>query len=117
MREIVHLQAGQCGNQIGAKVSSQTLLKSYCYLAAILILLFPFAVLGGYLRRARHRPNWYLPWRLRPSVGKDQRLLQRGYRRQVRAQGRASGLGARYHGLGQVRTLRTNLQTRQLCFW
>lgn len=22
MREIVHLQAGQCGNQIGAKVSS-----------------------------------------------------------------------------------------------
>jgi len=23
MREIVHLQAGQCGNQIGGKVSSQ----------------------------------------------------------------------------------------------
>ena len=25
MREIVHLQAGQCGNQIGAKVSSITI--------------------------------------------------------------------------------------------
>lgn len=24
MREIVHLQAGQCGNQIGAKVSTYT---------------------------------------------------------------------------------------------
>lgn len=24
MREIVHIQAGQCGNQIGAKVCQQT---------------------------------------------------------------------------------------------
>lgn len=34
MREIVHLQAGQCGNQIGAKVSSRnechTLLLRFC---------------------------------------------------------------------------------------
>lgn len=32
MREIVHLQAGQCGNQIGAKVSKTlfTLLRHKC---------------------------------------------------------------------------------------
>lgn len=31
MREIVHMQAGQCGNQIGAKVSTETrLLKTFC---------------------------------------------------------------------------------------
>ena len=36
-------------------------------------------VLGGYLRRAWHRPNRYLPWRLWPPVGENQRLLQRGH--------------------------------------
>lgn len=31
MREIVHLQAGQCGNQIGAKVSNTSItFYSYC---------------------------------------------------------------------------------------
>jgi len=30
MREIVHLQAGQCGNQIGGKVSSPSLLIMKC---------------------------------------------------------------------------------------
>lgn len=29
MREIVHLQAGQCGNQIGAKVSSSYFILFY----------------------------------------------------------------------------------------
>lgn len=29
MREIVHIQAGQCGNQIGAKVSTQGNLKTF----------------------------------------------------------------------------------------
>lgn len=28
MREIVHIQTGQCGNQIGAKVSTRLLIKS-----------------------------------------------------------------------------------------
>lgn len=82
MREIVHLQAGQCGNQIGAKVwatleteiwhfRSRTLIPNPC---------FNISVLGGYLRRARHRSNWHISRRLRPSIGKDQRLLQWGYR-------------------------------------
>ena len=32
MREIVHIQAGQCGNQIGAKVSSSDIYLFYeCY--------------------------------------------------------------------------------------
>ena len=48
----------------------------------IYLICFPstFVVLGGDLRRARNRPNWHLPWRLRPPVGEDQRLLQRGHR-------------------------------------
>ena len=33
MREIVHLQAGQCGNQIGAKVSNTFVFKKkYIYI-------------------------------------------------------------------------------------
>lgn len=31
MREIVHLQAGQCGNQIGSKASTDKLLQRKCY--------------------------------------------------------------------------------------
>lgn len=30
MREIVHIQAGQCGNQIGAKVSFSKLIFFFC---------------------------------------------------------------------------------------
>ena len=46
MREIVHIQAGQCGNQIGAKVFSN--LKD---LIKILNVFFsPAPVLGGHLR-------------------------------------------------------------------
>jgi len=48
MREIVHLQAGQCGNQIGAKVSLLlfSVFLLFCFLfrffdfAAFLLLLF-----------------------------------------------------------------------------
>ena len=56
MREIVHLQAGQCGNQIGAKVSTSLsffLTLQVCVLSSRLpaIFFFPLlhAVLGGYL--------------------------------------------------------------------
>jgi hypothetical protein len=42
MREIVHLQAGQCGNQIGAKVNI-ILVKIFGYLCIVL-----FLVLGSY---------------------------------------------------------------------
>ena len=41
---------------------------------------FNISVLGGYLRRARHRSNWHISRRLRPSIRKDQRVLQWGYR-------------------------------------
>jgi len=32
MREIVHMQAGQCGNQIGAKVSQKLKKNTYLYI-------------------------------------------------------------------------------------
>jgi len=37
-------------------------------------------VLGGDLRRAWYRPNWYLSRRLRSSAWKNQRILQRSHR-------------------------------------
>lgn len=40
MREIVHLQAGQCGNQIGAKVSNFFLFYKYYILYLFHIILF-----------------------------------------------------------------------------
>ena len=105
MREIVHLQAGQCGNQIGAKVSRRrAALQPYsckCVAGCLATLFFATvhrlppslppisAVLGSYLRRARHRPDRYLSWRLRPSAGEDKCLLQRGYRWKVRSEGRS----------------------------
>ena len=160
MREIVHLQAGQCGNQIGAKVSPErpptqlcwglsglwplilkimsvkSLVKvisprlphlfitwnvqpwhSYCWtLHSFLIIIhrLMFLVLGDHLWWARHRPHWLLCWDLWAPAGEDQRLLQWGHRREVRAQGRPGRSGARHHGLRQVRTLRSDLQARQL---
>jgi len=38
MREIVHLQAGQCGNQIGAKVIENLPVLTFCKLHFSLIL-------------------------------------------------------------------------------
>ena len=35
MREIVHIQAGQCGNQIGAKVRFQNHLRIYKFVSNI----------------------------------------------------------------------------------
>lgn len=40
MREIVHIQAGQCGNQIGAKVSALT--------SIFLLYLFDLSVLNDH---------------------------------------------------------------------
>jgi len=40
MREIVHLQAGQCGNQIGAKVCSQFLSSAALYLFQLIKYIF-----------------------------------------------------------------------------
>jgi len=36
MREIVHLQAGQCGNQIGAKVSVEENLRTASFAASVI---------------------------------------------------------------------------------
>ena len=38
----------------------------------------PFAVLGGDFRRARNRPDWFLPWRFGPAARAHQCLLQWG---------------------------------------
>ena len=73
------------------------------------------SVLGDYFRRAWHRPHRHVPRRLRPAVGADQRVLQRGERRQVRAQGRPGRPGAWNDGLGEVWTIRADFPTWQLC--
>ncbi|KAK7855056.1 tubulin beta-1 chain [Quercus suber] len=51
MREILRIQGGQCGNQIGAKFW-----EGVC--------------------RTRHRSNWEVPGRLRSTARENQRLLQ-----------------------------------------
>lgn len=73
-------------------------------------------VLGNHLRWAWNRPHRSIPWRLRPPTREDQRLLQRSIRWQICSPCYPGGPGARYHGLSQVRTLRPDLQARQLCF-
>ena len=55
MREIVHMQAGQCGNQIGAKVS-RPLGKT------VTSINFLSVVLGSDFGRAWDRSYRYLPW-------------------------------------------------------
>jgi len=50
MREIVHLQAGQCGNQIGAKVSNQfCFVEFFEVLNPLNSLGWPFAKTGTFL--------------------------------------------------------------------
>ena len=129
MREIVHLQAGQCGNQIGAKVSGieaapplylqlLNLLLNFHLSNSFLSSLLPFfSVLGGYLRRTRHRPDRYLPRRLRPPARENQCLLQRGYGRKIRAASRIGRLGAGNYGLRAVWPVRTDIPPGQFCVW
>jgi len=47
MREIVHLQTGQCGNQIGAKVSEN--IRSYKRDSVVVITHKRNVVLGSYI--------------------------------------------------------------------
>ena len=61
MREIVHMQGGQCGNQIGAKVSHGFCIVRFLKLTRPIALVLHvlkqsifIAVLGGYLGRAWH---------------------------------------------------------------
>ena len=49
MREIVHLQAGQCGNQIGAKVSNQFCFVEFEVLNPVNSLGWSFAKTGAFL--------------------------------------------------------------------
>lgn len=122
MREIAHLQAGQCGNQIGAKVTIFifSFLPSFPF--PILPLLFFFlclcmsrTVLGGDLRRARYRSNRHLPRRLRPPAGTHKRLLQRGVGREVRSKSDPGRLGAGDNGRGTLRPVRPDISAGQLC--
>ena len=74
-------------------------------------------VLGGHLRRARHRSHRQAPRRrrrrhLRPPARAHQRLLQRGLRRKVRSPGGPHGSGAWHHGQHQIRTLWQDLPSR-----
>lgn len=81
MREIVHLQAGQCGNQIGAKVWCTSIINMCDFWFETLTFRnLRLSVLGSNLRRAWHRSNWNIPRWFRPSVGKNQRVLQWSYR-------------------------------------
>ena len=68
-REIVHLQAGQCGNQIRAKVNIQFFCKSVRWMCSSF-------TSGGDLRRARHHTHRHVPQRLWPTVGENQCVIQ-----------------------------------------
>ena len=59
MREIVHLQAGQCGNQIGAKVKSTFHLFGKIWFFGWIaggVTFNPASGFVGYLARIRHFP-------------------------------------------------------------
>ena len=71
-------------------------------------------VLGGRLRRARHRPDRHVPRRLGPPARAHQRLLQRGDGRPLRAARHPDGPRARHHGLGPLGPLRPDLPPGQL---
>ena len=79
MREILHLQAGQCGNQIGSKVpptfSAQicNLVRTYTFIAFKF-----FIVLGNNIGRARYRQRRVLSRRPSSATRKNRCLLQRG---------------------------------------
>ena len=110
MREIVHLQAGQCGNQIGQKFW-EVIIQFWEKMFKVWLM---FNNLSGYKCRAWYlsrRRLWRRPW---TAAWEDQCLLQRGQRWQVRAQGRVGGPGAWHHGQCQVWTLRADLQAGQL---
>ena len=92
MREIVHMQAGQCGNQIGAKVSDVFCFVNFfethpdVQFVWFLKDITSIPVLGSYLGRTWHRSNWRIPRWFRPSVGKNKRLLQWSYRYENKAE-------------------------------
>lgn len=73
-------------------------------------------VLGGGVRRARHRLNGEVQRRQRPAVGESECLLQRSELRAVCATRRPHGSGARDHGQRQIRAVRADFQARQLRF-
>lgn len=87
MREIVHIQLGQCGNGIGSKVNSEKLKTEEngnvdnTYTNESLS-----EVLGNNLRRAWNRSEWKLSRRVRSPVAARQRLLC-GSSRSVRTLG------------------------------
>mmetsp|Transcript_7106 Transcript_7106/g.43987 ORF Transcript_7106/g.43987 Transcript_7106/m.43987 type:complete len:544 (-) Transcript_7106:2016-3647(-) len=74
-------------------------------------------VLGGLLRRTRHRSHRILPWRQRPAARTDQRVLQRSHRWKVRPQSRPHGPGTRNHGLRAFQPVWTDLPSRQFRLW
>lgn len=130
MREIAHLQAGQCGNQIGAKVFFVNVILPYLFLPSsypifLLTFLFfsfpplplsPRTVLGGDLRRARYRSNRHLPRRLRSPAGTHKRLLQRSVGREVRSKSDPGRLGAGDDGRGTLRPVRPDISAGQFRF-
>ena len=73
MREIVHIQGGQCGNQIGAKFWEVGALNGCRFSAQALQLtgqpLRWCAACAGNLRRAWRGPRWILPGQ--PPCSKD----------------------------------------------
>lgn len=106
MREIVHIQIGQAGNNIGSKVNPPLTLPQF-------LTPHPLAVLGSNLRRARRRSHGKMAWRHRLAIGKNQRLLQRSQGRQVRPQVDHGGPGTEHHGHAPVLPLRAGLPPGQ----
>ena len=63
---------------------SNTCLREFCWC------IFHFLAENFSQRWARHRPLWHLRWRVGPSAGAHQRLLQWSWRSQICPQGESS---------------------------
>ena len=106
MREIIHLQAGQCGNQIGSKVSTNE--QNRNSLSDLL-----FLVLGGDIWWTWHWSDRIVSWRQRPTTWTNQRLLQRSKRWKIRSTVSNCWLGTRNNGRCTCRTLWADFPSRQ----
>lgn len=118
MREIVHLQAGQCGNQIGAKFwevisDEHGIDPTGTYHGDSDLQLERINV---YYNEATGETPQPLPSPLLPPGGRSLADARRSPRWQVRAPRGAGGPGARHHGLGALGAFRADLPAGQLRF-
>ena len=108
MREIVHLQGGQCGNQIGAKFW-EVIADEHGESPSEFILHIYSVQLTRRVLYCRCWSYRYLPRRLRSSVRENQRVLQWGHWRPLRSSWHLVRSRAWYHGLRPRRSFRSTV--------